>query len=124
MGYSVYELFADAKNTMKAAHFKKTFSVKNVRVHFIGAWLVTIAPHEPRSASLTRFYRDSVSSIGLVRGSELPLTDECGHVCHFRHALALDECRVKFMPECLARPGKRLPPNAKEVWFPGSHSDV
>ncbi|KZP10451.1 hypothetical protein FIBSPDRAFT_216725 [Athelia psychrophila] len=101
-----YELYADDSVTKdKAAHFKKTFSVKNVRVHFIGVW-------------------DSVSSIGLVRGAELPLVGSCDHVCVFRHALALDECRVKFMPECMARPDRPLPLNAKEVWFPGSHSDV
>ncbi|KZP15074.1 hypothetical protein FIBSPDRAFT_912646 [Athelia psychrophila] len=101
-----YELYADDSVTKdKAAHFKKTFSVKNVRVHFIGVW-------------------DSVSSIGLVRGAELPLVGSCDHVCVFRHALALDECRVKFMPECMARPDRPLPLNAKEVWFPGSHSDL
>ena len=55
------------------------------------------------------------------------------HVCVFRHALALDERRVKFLPE-YANGG--LGPDAgghktrsddgdvKEVWFSGSHSDM
>jgi len=44
--------------------------------------------------------RDTISSVGLFRGKLLPLTTEsCDHICIFRHALALDECRVKFLPE-------------------------
>jgi hypothetical protein len=51
------------------------------------------------------------------------------HVCAFRHALALDERRVKFLPE-YANGGRGQksaePPKAdiKEVWFAGSHSDM
>jgi len=45
--------------------------------------------------------RDTVSSIGIIRGQHLlPSTiDGMSHVCYFRHALALDERRVKFLPE-------------------------
>ena len=48
-----------------------------------------------------RDIRDTVSSIGIARGKYmLPGTVEgMTHVCHFRHALALDERRVKFLPE-------------------------
>ncbi|ESK97887.1 hypothetical protein Moror_17316 [Moniliophthora roreri MCA 2997] len=65
-----------------ASCFKRTFSVKDVKVHFIGAW-------------------DTVSSVGLARSKkDLPLTTSgMKHVCYFRHALALDERRVKFLPE-------------------------
>ena len=48
------------------------------------------------------------------------------HVCKFRHALALDERRVKFLPE-YANGGhgpKETDGDVKEVWFAGSHSDV
>ncbi|KAJ2920040.1 hypothetical protein MD484_g253, partial [Candolleomyces efflorescens] len=63
------------------------------------------------------------------------------HVCYFRHALALDERRVKFLPE-YAWGGTTLPPAGQhsglnsgetsvylprhtlEVWFAGTHSDV
>ena len=56
------------------------------------------------------------------------------HVCYFRHALALDERQVKFLPE-YAYGGTSLPPNATEkstekpphtmeVWFAGTHSDM
>lgn len=64
------------------------------------------------------------------------------HVSFFRHALALDERRVKFLPE-YAYEGSSLPdnkdeqdiklsdrfqsddpPHTKEVWFAGTHSDM
>ncbi|KZP32697.1 hypothetical protein FIBSPDRAFT_722547 [Athelia psychrophila] len=104
-----FELYASVygpEREKAAKHFKETFSAKDVHVHFIGVW-------------------DTVSSISIFRGKTLPLTDSCGHVCTFRHALALDERRINFLPECIAGPSnKKFPENAKEVWFSGSHSDV
>ncbi|EGO02361.1 hypothetical protein SERLA73DRAFT_49835, partial [Serpula lacrymans var. lacrymans S7.3] len=64
-----------------AERFKKTFSW-DVKVHFVGVW-------------------DTVSSIGVIRGKDLPGTLDPDHICYFRHALALDERRVKFLPEYL-----------------------
>ncbi|KAF8507499.1 hypothetical protein JB92DRAFT_3084052 [Gautieria morchelliformis] len=68
------------------------------------------------------------------------------HVCFFRHALALDERRVKFLPEYAhggvcelaqrkedtSQPAKARrsadlaadEDKVKEVWFPGTHSDI
>ena len=55
------------------------------------------------------------------------------HVCKFRHALALDERRVKFLPEYvngglgpLATDREKALPggDVKEVWFSGTHSDM
>ncbi|KAF8554212.1 hypothetical protein OG21DRAFT_1522574 [Imleria badia] len=124
-----------------AREFKNTFSLKDVKVHFVGVW-------------------DTVSSVGLVRGDILLSTSASAtHACHFRHALALDELRVKFMPEYFHEmnsqrdegndkiskyivqkkertDGDQLPSGVtenskpattseiKEVWFAGSHSDV
>ncbi|KAJ3874464.1 WD40 repeat-like protein [Lentinula edodes] len=94
-------------------HFRETFSQKGVRVHFVGVW-------------------DTVSSVGVVRHKTLPLTTAgMDHVCYFRHALALDEHRVKFLPEYshggtsvhVHKPASGEP-KVKEVWFAGSHSDV
>ena len=56
------------------------------------------------------------------------------HVCFFRHALALDERRVKFLPE-YAYGGSTKPPDPTansitehphtlEVWFAGKHADL
>ncbi|KAL4257828.1 T6SS Phospholipase effector Tle1-like catalytic domain-containing protein [Pleurotus pulmonarius] len=90
--------------------FKKAFSQPDVKVHFVGVW-------------------DTVSSIGLTRGSSLPETvTGMSHVCHFRHALALDERRVRFWPEYASTSAvsESHPEygDVKEVWFAGSHSDM
>lgn len=59
---------------------------------------------------LPRRVRDTVSSIGILRGKELPrTTNGMNHVCYFRHALALDERRVKFLPEYAHGGGTKLP---------------
>ena len=74
-----------------------------------------------------------MSSIGF--GRSRPGTNDLHQsVCYLRHALALDEIRVKFLPEYLGG-GDSLPDDVamrlqdgiarvKEVWFSGSHSDV
>jgi len=81
-------------------NFKRTFSHSDVQIHFVGAWLVFIDSSIKRFTSRLIF-RDTVSSIGIIRQMPLPLTDQTDHVCFFRHALALDERRVKFIPEYL-----------------------
>ena len=62
-------------------------------------------------------FRDTVSSV--LCGSKLKDT-ECGkYICIFRQALALDERRVKFIPEYVEHQS-----NVKEVWFVGNHSGM
>ncbi|KAJ7438345.1 hypothetical protein FB451DRAFT_166695 [Mycena latifolia] len=96
----------DAKEI--AENFKKTFS-REVRIHFLGAW-------------------DTVSSVGVFQGKPLPLTSSARHICIFRHALALDERRVKFVPEYVDHDTRSVagayPVDVKEVWFAGTHSDI
>jgi len=80
-------------------------------------------------SALTRWPRDTVSSICIIHRRSLPFTDSVEHVCFIRHALALDERRVKFLPEYFApSAGSQEPltnfPKVKEVWFPGTHSDM
>ncbi|KAJ7476102.1 hypothetical protein FB451DRAFT_1034201 [Mycena latifolia] len=118
-------------------HFKDTFSRKigpkyehGVQVHFVGAW-------------------DTVSSVGIFRGQPLPLTSSADHLCIFRHALALDERRVRFLPEYIiggdsqtsesletaedngsSETGNTAVPigpqlkDSPEIWFAGTHSDI
>ncbi|KAF9547409.1 hypothetical protein CPC08DRAFT_769448 [Agrocybe pediades] len=96
----------DEKTRMsKADRFKSAFCHKDVKVHFVGAW-------------------DTVSSIGLVRKKKLlPGTiDGMKHVCFFRHALALDERRVKFLPE-YAYGGTALPPQHSDSAPPTEDDD-
>ncbi|KAF9040238.1 hypothetical protein BDZ89DRAFT_1100225 [Hymenopellis radicata] len=61
----------------QSAEFKKAFSI-DVDIEFLGVW-------------------DTVGSVG-VFPRRLPFTASNTHVRHFRHALALDERRVRFIP--------------------------
>ncbi|KAJ7135227.1 hypothetical protein C8R43DRAFT_1089511 [Mycena crocata] len=134
-----YEIYCDrlkgeeAEETpIMAPRFKETFA-RSVKIHFVGVW-------------------DTVSSVGFVRQKPLPLTSSAEHICIFRHALALDERRVKFLPEFVDggnsnkkasmmvgaerkvdttdtneswfSQGSKKVTNTKEVWFAGSHSDI
>lgn len=84
-----------------------------------------------------------MSSVGIARDKALPgTTSGMKHVKYFRHALALDERRVKFLPEyafegsslsddkksaedeVVRRLDKTVIPHTKEVWFAGTHSDM
>ena len=50
-----------------------------------------------------------------------------GTATHVRHAVAIDERRVKFKPALLAMDSSAAPETGetvKEVWFPGDHGDV
>ncbi|KAI0052943.1 hypothetical protein FA95DRAFT_1601311 [Auriscalpium vulgare] len=122
---SAYELYAAAKSegdnarsgsksssnrpNVLCAHFKQMLSHPDARVHFVGAW-------------------DTVASVGIVKGPSLPeTTTGMRHVCVFRHGLALDERRCKFLPEFVNGgngPSKTASGNVKEVWFVGTHADV
>ena len=90
-----------------------------------------------------------MSSLDLVkRVVHVTASASVTNACHFRHALALDEHRVKFMPEYFSEVNAlrndirspRAPRTAisdgqevddgqevgdvKEVWFAGGHADV
>jgi hypothetical protein len=126
----------------QAQRFKDAFCHRDVHIHFVGVWCV-YQTHDIRlMIKLTFGFRDSVSSIGITRGKPLPgtLSPE-QYTCNFRHALAADERRVKFLPEyanggmskmphqtqadALSGHGnERLFPRVKEVWFRGTHSDM
>ncbi|KZV65142.1 hypothetical protein PENSPDRAFT_143951 [Peniophora sp. CONT] len=125
-----YQLYCDSESDTqnRASIFKRTFS-RTVTVHFVGAWC-THRRLLPARYSLTRFLRDTVSSVGVERSRRLlPGTvNGMGHVCRFRHALALDEHRVKYLPEYVrgghSQNGNTQTGHTKEVWFAGSHSDI
>ncbi|KAG2365516.1 hypothetical protein BDR07DRAFT_1449792 [Suillus spraguei] len=115
--FQLYSAINSGENKDKelAAGFKSTFSRQCVVIHFIGVW-------------------DTVSSVGIRKEKILPSTDTCDHICYFRHALALDERRVKFLPEYVyggmsdrSKSKSVSTPKdehaVKEVWFAGSHSD-
>ena len=137
---SAYELYASLKGVKNDIHgdnpctrFKKTFSRhEDVKIHFLGAWCVCITLLD--LIRLISVIRDTVSSVGTSNTKRLPRTVEFNDdICFFRHALALDERRVKFLPEYVCGGESYNPPHkdqdtkhmrVKEVWFAGCHSDM
>ena len=103
------------------------FCWQDVRIHFVGVWCADSLYRTFLNVP-SRLARDTVSSLGFIKRS-VHITESVSvtNACHFRHALALDEYRVKFMPEYfLEMNANSVPDNrdVKEVWFAGSHSDV
>ncbi|KAF7302364.1 Zn(2)-C6 fungal-type domain-containing protein [Mycena chlorophos] len=67
----------DEDGWRQSTAFKKSFSI-DVDVEFLGVW-------------------DTVSSVGFIP-QRLPFTRSNTHVKYFRHAIALDEHRARFLP--------------------------
>ncbi|PKS08133.1 hypothetical protein jhhlp_005408 [Lomentospora prolificans] len=83
---------------------------KNIKVFFLGVW-------------------DCVNSISVFEPrTPIPVPIK-GTATYVRHAVAVDERRVKFKPALLAQDIRALTKDhekedIKEVWFPGCHGDV
>jgi uncharacterized protein (DUF2235 family) len=80
----------------------------NIKVFFLGIW-------------------DCVNSVAVLE-REAPVPQPVvGTANHVRHAVAIDERRVKFKAALLAQDKEDAEHNhedIKEVWFPGCHGDV
>ncbi|KAJ6579424.1 hypothetical protein B0H10DRAFT_2099928 [Mycena sp. CBHHK59/15] len=98
-----------------AAGYKQTFC-QDVKVEFLGVW-------------------DTVSSVGIFMGRTLPFTSSNASISTFRHAVSLDEHRVRFLPylylptQPLDSPlptskAAQSPTDVLEVWFAGCHEDI
>jgi hypothetical protein len=75
--YRMYKR-TDAEGIKLCAGFKQTYC-QTVTIEFMGVW-------------------DTVASVGVVAGRTLPFTNSNSSIKTFRHALSLDEHRVKFLP--------------------------
>ena len=81
-----------------------------VKIHFLGLF-------------------DTVNSVGTLDvpwGRKLKVPEVIGTAEHIRHAVALDERRVKFKVALLAQDSveKSEREDIKEVWFSGNHGDI
>ncbi|KAM0786342.1 hypothetical protein ACM66B_001814 [Microbotryomycetes sp. NB124-2] len=128
LAYDIYSRGASAKlspeaNVGLADAFHSMFS-RTISIHFVGVW-------------------DTVASVGALKPKTLPFSAGSSMVSHFRHCLALDERRVRFIPQVWLNddaangddaadkdtsvsPGGtgNTEPTTKEVWFVGAHSNV
>ncbi|KAK7464107.1 hypothetical protein VKT23_006271 [Stygiomarasmius scandens] len=83
-----YKMYSreDEQGWKQASAFKKAFSI-DVDIEFLGVW-------------------DTVSSVGFIP-RRLPFTTSNTSVHYFRHALALDEHRARFVPNFWHRTTKK-----------------
>jgi hypothetical protein len=80
--YKMYTTDSE-KGWKQSTAFKRAFSI-NVEIEFVGVW-------------------DTVDSVGLIP-RRLPFTQVNDNIKFFRHAIALDERRVRFKPSTWYRP--------------------
>jgi len=80
--YKMY-ITDDLTGWKQSTAFKRAFSI-NVEIEFVGVW-------------------DTVDSVGLIP-RRLPFTQVDNNIRYFRHALSLDEHRVRFKPSTWYRP--------------------
>ncbi|UHQ54164.1 DUF2235 domain-containing protein [Microbulbifer sp. YPW16] len=93
-----------------AVKFRRDYSHRSNRIHFIGVWDTVGALGIP--FSLMGLFESHDEFYDTKMGSNVQIA---------RHALAIDEKREDFMPTVWTpRPGVDL----KQVWFAGVHSDV
>lgn len=83
---------------------------ENVKVFFLGIW-------------------DCVNSVAVLETGAPPPKSVMGTASYVRHAVAVDERRVKFKPALIAQDVRdssppEVPEDIKEVWFPGCHGDI
>ncbi|KAI1152611.1 hypothetical protein F4825DRAFT_305184 [Nemania diffusa] len=87
---------------------QKVTEERNIKIYFLGIW-------------------DCVNSVApLERKTPVPVPVK-GTAQFVRHAVSVDECRVKFKPALLSQDMRAASDNdedLKEVWFPGCHGDV
>ena len=80
-----------------------------IKVHFLGLF-------------------DCVSSVGNLDvpffAKTPPLPAVHGTAEHVRHAVAIDERRVKFKAALFSQEQDNTTEDIKEVWFPGNHGDI
>ncbi len=84
-------------------------------VHFVGVWDTVGALGVPDDLELLNFFDDKDKW-------NFHDTELGGHIVTARHAMAIDEIRASFTVTRWSNADEHR--DAKEVWFPGVHSDV
>lgn len=98
-----WDMYRTPANEELAHGFRATFA-RPVPVKFLGLW-------------------DTVSSVGLLFNRSLPYTANNPLVEVVRHAVSLDERRVKFVQNLWKR-DHAAASDVQEVWFAGVHCDI
>ena len=127
--YSVYEEYEknpDVENSKYMNSFQKYFcrtDLKATRETNVG-----VSPDESGIKVHFLGLFDCVSSVGNLdvpfSKKTPPLPAVQGTATHVRHAVAIDERRVKFKAALFSQEQTDVQKGIKEVWFPGNHGDI
>lgn len=77
--------------------FKRAFC-RDIEIEFLGVWYALRTSSSPDAVQLKNVSRDTVQSVGVLPKRRLPFTASSNHIRYFRHAISLDERRVRFQP--------------------------
>ena len=93
------------------------FVTDSEQVHFLGVWDTVGALGVPDGKVLLQWLDDPIRY-------QFHDTALSPNVAHARHAVAIDERRGSFSPTLWKEESKDAHEDAKELWFPGVHSDI
>ena len=125
--YEEYEKNSQKKESNDEEHLKR---MKSFKTHFCrtGPKATGEADVESGIKVFLLGLFDCVSSVGNLDNpfskKKPPLPTVHGTATHIRHAVAIDERRVKFKAALFSQEDTGFRKGFKEVWFPGNHGDI
>lgn len=132
--YKVYQQYEQNRES-QAEQDKQTVFMNSFKKHFCRTEIdaargrnETISENESGIKVHFLGLFDCVNSVGTLDvpffGKTHPLPAVHGTARYVRHAVAIDERRVKFKAALFSQERTPMTDNIKEVWFPGNHGDI
>ena len=128
--YRVYEEYEKSRDVGDPKHKEHENRMNSFKKHFCRTELKTTRESRNESGIKVHFLGlfDCVSSVGNLdvpfSKKTPPLPAVHGTATHVRHAVAIDERRVKFKAALFSQEQSDVQEGIKEVWFPGNHGDI
>ena len=133
--YKVFEEYEKNRDVENAKHTEHVNRMNAFRKYFCRTDKkaaeednVNISPNESGITVHLLGLFDCVSSVGNLDSpfskKTPPLPAVSATATHVRHAVAIDERRVKFKAALFSQEQTDVPKGIKEVWFPGNHGDI
>lgn len=133
--YRVYEEYEKSRDVADPKHTEHKKRMNSFMKHFCRTELeavrkanMVLSPNESGIKVHFLGLFDCVNSVGNLdvpfSKKTPPLPTANGTACHIRHAVAIDERRVKFKAALFSQEQTDNEEDVKEVWFPGNHGDI
>lgn len=133
--YEEYEKNCDVKNAKDPKHTEHVNRMINFKKHFcrtdLKATRETNVGVSPDESGIKVHFLGLFDCVGSVGNLDVPFSKKTpplpavhGTATHVRHAVAVDERRVKFKAALFSQEQTDVQEGIKEVWFPGNHGDI